>query len=362
MRVARRLRVGAGRIEEAVDVKTGALSPEYSSFNATVVSDAGAVNQTFYGVARSRSRAKPRVADATRITRTPILSDDAEQAASRRCCQQRRHVGRPVRYGGVQFGTRCDARADVIASSELATSGLAVLPTVADAMFAAAGDPGESLAQQNLSVNRSWRTGSLTCERCFRPFRGHRCADDCDDAARGERVAPISPSARARCGATMRSPATNTVPRSRTPPWLAARRSASRSKVTANISPTKWRRSGSASHARWVRWAPPRCRYASSRAAEGTQGWLARVGFEHQNDLFSVALRSRLQSREFREVGGVALDRPNHAARPGERRRQRCGSAPTCRSRMRRKRRGRNNARTWSPFSRVWAWAAVRCR
>ena len=42
-----------------------------------------------------------------------------------------------------------------------------MLPTVADAMFAAAGDPGESLAQQSLSVDRSWRTGSLTASDAF---------------------------------------------------------------------------------------------------------------------------------------------------------------------------------------------------
>lgn len=49
--------------------------------------------------------------------------------------------------------------------------------------------------------------------------------------------------------------------------------------------------------------------YASSRAADGT-GWLARFGFEHQNEVFSIAVRSRMQSREFREVGSVALSDP----------------------------------------------------
>ena len=35
--------------------------------------------------------------------------------------------GTSVRYGGMQFGTRSDTRDDVIASGQLATSGMAVL-------------------------------------------------------------------------------------------------------------------------------------------------------------------------------------------------------------------------------------------
>jgi outer membrane usher protein FimD/PapC len=49
---------------------------------------------------------------------------------------------------------------------------------------------------------------------------------------------------------------------------------------------------------------------AQSRAVAGEEGWLARVGFEHRNDLFSVALRKRMQSREFREAGALALADP----------------------------------------------------
>jgi outer membrane usher protein FimD/PapC len=41
---------------------------------------------------------------------------------------------------------------------------------------------------------------------------------------------------------------------------------------------------------------------ASSQADVGA-GWLARVGFDHQNSLFNVMLRSRIQSRDFRDVG-----------------------------------------------------------
>jgi outer membrane usher protein FimD/PapC len=48
---------------------------------------------------------------------------------------------------------------------------------------------------------------------------------------------------------------------------------------------------------------------AQSHADVGS-GWLARVGFDHRNPWFNVALRSRMQSREFREIKSVALMDP----------------------------------------------------
>ena len=50
--------------------------------------------------------------------------------------------------------------------------------------------------------------------------------------------------------------------------------------------------------------------FASSRTVAGNAGWLARFGFEHTNELFNVALRSQIQSREFRDIGGVVLSDP----------------------------------------------------
>jgi outer membrane usher protein FimD/PapC len=50
--------------------------------------------------------------------------------------------------------------------------------------------------------------------------------------------------------------------------------------------------------------------FASSRTVAGSSGWLARFGFEHINELFNVALRSQIQSREFRDIGGVVLSDP----------------------------------------------------
>jgi outer membrane usher protein len=48
---------------------------------------------------------------------------------------------------------------------------------------------------------------------------------------------------------------------------------------------------------------------ASSRG-EGESGWLAKMGFEHSNSLFDVALRTRLQSRGFREAASQATTDP----------------------------------------------------
>src|SRR5690606_24855911 len=49
--------------------------------------------------------------------------------------------------------------------------------------------------------------------------------------------------------------------------------------------------------------------FASSDTQLGS-GWLARIGFEHQSSLLNFALRSRIQSREFREVGSLLIDDP----------------------------------------------------
>src|SRR5690606_35351215 len=81
--------------------------------------------------------------------------------------------GTSVRYGGMQYGTRSETRADVIDSNRMATAGVAVLPTVADALFASAGNSGTALNQQNLSVNRSLPSGSQAWNLAVRDALGH---------------------------------------------------------------------------------------------------------------------------------------------------------------------------------------------
>jgi outer membrane usher protein FimD/PapC len=50
--------------------------------------------------------------------------------------------------------------------------------------------------------------------------------------------------------------------------------------------------------------------FASSRTVAGVSGWLARFGFEHSSSLLNLALRSQMQSREFREIGSAMLTDP----------------------------------------------------
>jgi outer membrane usher protein FimD/PapC len=190
----------------------------------------------------------------------------------------------------------------------LASSGLAVLPTVADAMFAATGDPGSSMADQSLSFNRSWRTGGLSASDALgrsvainAPMIANTrlvdegCADMSvgagkvrrDYAITSNEYGPAFANTTVACGA----PLGFTVEGHGE--YIADEVAAVGLGLARKVGPL-----GTAS-----------LTYASSRAA-GTDGWLAGVGFEHQNSLFSVALRSRLQSREFREAGSVMLDDP----------------------------------------------------
>lgn len=288
----------------AVAVKAGALSPEYSSFNAKVLSEAGAVDASF------TTSLNPDAETVTRLESayTYKFSDSPEQLRVGDTISSAGMWGSAVRYGGMQFGTRSGTRSDVITASELATSGLAVLPTVADALFASAGDPGTSLSQQNLSVKRSWRTGGLTASDAF----GRSASIDAPMIARTRLAEPGCADFSVGAGKVRRDYAimsneygpafANTTIACGVPlgftieghgEYVENEVTAFGLGVARQVGPL-----GTASFA-----------YASSRAEAGT-GWLAGVGFEHRSELFNIALRSRLQSREFREVGSVVLDDP----------------------------------------------------
>src|SRR5512138_1670717 len=117
---------------ETVKVRTDALTLEHSSFNARVLSDAGSVEHSF-----NASLA----ADAEPLTRlqsaytTQIGADSEQRIRVGDTVSTSGMWGSTVRYGGMQFGTRTGARADVIDNPQLAISGLAVLPTVEQTMF-----------------------------------------------------------------------------------------------------------------------------------------------------------------------------------------------------------------------------------
>jgi outer membrane usher protein len=289
---------------ETVAVQTAALSPEYSSFNATVLSEAGAVNHSF------TASLDPEKAPVTRLASAYIhnFGGEVEQLRVGDAVSSTGMWGSSVRYGGMQYGTRANTRADVISSPELAATGLAILPTVADALFASVDDRDTTLSQQQLSVDRSWRTGRLTASDAFgrssaidapmiatTQLADRGCADFSvgagkvrrDYAITSNEYGPAFANATVSCGA----PLGFTIEGHGE--YLADDVAALGFGVARRVGPL-----GTASVA-----------YASSLAEEGA-GWLARVGFEHQNDLFSVALRSRVQSREFREVGSGASADP----------------------------------------------------
>jgi outer membrane usher protein len=283
-----------------VSVKAGEISRDYSSFNARVVSEAGEIDHAF------TASLDPEAEPVTRLESAYTHNlGDGEKLRIGDAVSSPGMWGASVRYGGVQFGTRTRARADVIADPELATEGLAVLPTASDALFAAAGDP----AATSLTAERSWSTGALTAS----DMRGRSVSIDgpiiadtqlvqqgCADFALGagkvrrdyailsNEYGPVFANATVACSA----PLGFTVEGHGE--YLADDVAALGFGVARRVGPL-----GTASFA-----------LAQSRAAAGEDGWLARVGFEHRNDWFNVALRKRMQSREFREAGALALADP----------------------------------------------------
>lgn len=294
---------------ETVAVRATSLNPAYSSVNAQVLSDAGKVDYSF---AASLDPA------ATANTLTRLQSSYTQQNGdeSLRVGDAVSSVGMwgtSVRYGGMQFGTRSDTRDDVIDSNKLATSGMAVLPTVADALFASADDAGTGLSQQSLSVNRSLPSGGQGWNLAVQDALGHSetiaapmiartqlvergCSDFSvglgkvreDYALTSNSYGPMFANTTVTCGAPMGF----TVEAHGE--YLADEVGALGFGVARRIGSI-----GTASVA-----------FAQSNAVSGGSGWMSKVGFEHTNSMFNLMFRSRFQSREFRDIGSMALTDP----------------------------------------------------
>lgn len=297
---------------ETVQVNAKKISLAHSSFSANVVSDSGAVNQTF------ATSLDPQV-DAATFTRlesnfTKAVSGKEERLRVGDAVSSVGMWGSAVRFGGMQFGTRNETRTDVVASSEMATTGIAVLPTVADALFASIGASTESLTAQNLSVKRSTRGAlsgnglGLTAKDALGRSQvidapmisSTRLVESgCEDFSVGfgkvrrdyaiasNDYGPTFANTTVACGA----PLGFTVEGHGE--YLSSEVTAFGLGLARKVGPI-----GTASVA-----------VAQSHADAGS-GWLARVGFEHRNPWFNVALRSRLASRDFREVHSIALEDP----------------------------------------------------
>ncbi len=292
---------------DMVHVDAKRITFNHSSFSAQLGGETGSVTQTF------AASLDPQLATVTRLESSFTQALDDAGREHLRLGDSVSSVGMwgsSVRFGGMQFGTRRGSRADVVSSSELASSGLAVLPTVADALFASLDAGHAPLAARKLSISRSTQA-----------FNGHSMGLQLHDAlGRSTSInAPMISSVRlvdegcqdfsigfgkVRRDYAIESNAygptfANTTIACGTPlgftieghgEYLA-------DEVTA-FGVGLARSFGSIGTASFA--------LASSQTELGS-GWLARAGFEHRNDWFNIALRTRLQSREFREINTLEL-------------------------------------------------------
>lgn len=288
---------------EEVAVKADTITPNYSSINTRVLNDSSVLDYSF------AASLNPQAEPFTRLESRYTQELDGEQLLLGDAVSSSGMWGSAVRYGGMQFGTASQPRADIVTSTRLATSGLAVLPTVADAWFATSGEVDTVLSQQRLSVDRAVRvSGPNALSFVARDSLGRAdsftapmiasaklidqgCRDFSvgigkvrqDYAVTSNEYGPMFANTTVACamplGLTVEGHGE----------YLADQVAALGLGVARRLGPL-----GTASLA-----------LASSRAEAG-EGWLARIGFEHQNSLFNLMVRSRIQSREFREIGSVA--------------------------------------------------------
>jgi outer membrane usher protein len=272
---------------ETVAVKANKLTPEYSSFNARVLSDAGNVEHSF------AASLDPNVEPLTRLQSvyTQRIGGDSQQRVRIGDTVSTAGMwGSTVRYGGMQFGTRTEARADVIADPELAAAGLAVLPTVEDSLFTSLQARTATLTAPDVAAIAAPTIAST------RLVVAEGCSDFSvgvgkvrrDYALLSNEYGPLFANTTVACavplGFTIEGHGE----------YLDEDVAALGVGLARQLGPL-----GTASAA-----------FASSRTVAGTTGWLARFGFEHSNELFNVALRSQMQSREFRDIGAVTLMDP----------------------------------------------------
>jgi outer membrane usher protein len=271
---------------ETVKVQTGTLTLERSSFNAQVLSDAGHVEQSF------NASLAPNAEPLTRLQSAytqQIGADGDQRIRVGDTVSTAGMWGSTVRYGGMQFGTRTGARADVIDNPELATAGLAVLPTVEDAMFASLETRTTTLNDQDVATIA---VPTIASPRLV----GDGCSDFSvgvgkvrrDYALVSNEYGPLFANTTVACAA----PLGFTVEGHGE--YLDDDVAALGVGLAREVGPL-----GTASVA-----------FASSRTVAGSAGWLARFGFEHSSSLLNVALRSQMQSREFRDIGSVDLTDP----------------------------------------------------
>ncbi len=271
---------------QTVAVKANKLTPEYSSFNTRVLSDAGKVEHSF------TASLDPDLEPITRLQSSytqRIGSDSRQRIRLGDTVSTSGMWGSTVRYGGMQFGTRTEARSDVINDPELAAAGLAVLPTVEDSLFTSLGARTTTLEAHDVAAMAAPTIAStrLVAEGCS-DFSVGVGKVRRDYALLSNEYGPLFANTTVACavplGFTIEGHGE----------YLDEDVTALGFGLARQLGPL-----GTASAA-----------FASSRTVAGTTGWLARFGFEHSNELFNVALRSQMQSREFRDISADPLADP----------------------------------------------------
>jgi outer membrane usher protein FimD/PapC len=271
---------------ETVAVQASKITPEHSSFNARVLSDAVKVEHSF------TASLDPNLEPLTRLESAytqQIGSDSAQRIRVGDTVSTAGMWGSTVRYGGMQFGTRTSARADVITNSEIASPGLAVLPTVEQSLFTSLRARNTDLAEPDVAAVAAPTIAStrLVAAGCS-DFSVGLGKVRRDYALLSNEYGPLFANTTVACavplGFTIEGHGE----------YLDDDVAALGVGLARQVGPL-----GTASAA-----------FASSRTVAGSSGWLARFGFEHTNELFNVALRSQIQSREFRDIGGDVLSDP----------------------------------------------------
>jgi outer membrane usher protein len=288
----------------------GGFNPGYTAIDARLLGDASIIDSKF------ATSLNPNVDTVTRLesTWTQLREESDHSLRIGDAVSTSGLWGSSVRFGGVQFGTRMEVRRDVIATPKLASSGIAVLPSVADALLASAG--ARQLREQSLFLNggvkiagantvnftardRFGRTQSITAPLIADPLPATTPRDGCEDFAFGlgrvrrdyaivsNDYGPLFANTTFVCGAPLGF-------------TIEGHGEYLSDELTA-FGIGLIRRIGSLGTASMA--------VASSRAPVGS-GWLARFGFDHESELFNLSVRSRTQSREFREIATLTTSDP----------------------------------------------------
>jgi len=292
-----------GRPDE-VDVRTNSVSTKYrySAIEARVQNNDSEAESSF------AASLDPNVETLTRLNSsyTQNLGTDGELRLGD-AVSTSGMWGNSVRYGGVRIGTVSDSRSTIVNNETLATSGVAVLPTAADALFASI-SRSDALLRQNLAIDSGIKvSGANSLNFTARDSLGRSqsittpmieaarlvqsgCADfnvglgkaRQDYAVTSNEYGPLFANTTVACAA----PLGFTIEGHGE--YLADEVAALGLGAARQVGML-----GTASVA------------VASSKTDGGAGWLARVGFEHQNQWFNVMVRSRIQSREFRDVGSA---------------------------------------------------------